>query len=125
MQLVRTSMLAVLVVASACEKSSEKKAPVKLSPQGEVSALLIAFETSGASLERNGEVLDNQKAATWLRSKASKRAAMVHGAEDFIEHVADHSSQTKTPYTVVLKDGTRVGANAWFRARLAELRPPP
>lgn len=118
-------MLAVLVVASACEKSSEKKAPVKLSPQGEVSALLIAFETSGASLERNGEVLDNQKAATWLRSKASKRAAMVHGAEDFIEHVADHSSQTKTPYTVVLKDGTRVGANAWFRARLAELRPPP
>lgn len=95
---------------------------VPQSPEVEINALLAAFERSGVELERNGEKLSNADAGKWFRVKWSRRTTDVRSAEDFIQRVAHHSSETKEVYQVVLADGTKTPSATWFTARLEELR---
>lgn len=88
----------------------------------EVESLLTAYEKSGLALERNGETLDNASAVRWLRKKWIKRRDAVHSAEDFIYLVADHSSETKEPYRIILPDARKPTSAEWFSDRLRELR---
>lgn len=120
--LVRSLPLAALLLASCASQLGGCSDKVPQPSEDEVSALISAFETSGLSLERNGEVMDNAKAAKWFRTKWARRAANIRTGEDFIKSVADHSTETKKPYLIILANGKKEPSNAWFTARLKELR---
>lgn len=117
------ALLALALLTAGCppEKSTQPAA-APASNTVEASALIVAFEQSNLSFERNGEIMPNAKAATWLRTKLRNRAEHVRNGDDFIVWVADHSSETKKPYAIVLADGTKTPSAEWFRARLKELR---
>lgn len=114
--------VACVLPLAGCKPEPAPVPPASQVADREIEALLVAFEKSGLSFERNGEAYDNSKAGTWLRLKWSRRAKSIHSAEDFIRQVAHHSSETKQPYQVILADGTKEASAAWFSARLEEFR---
>lgn len=110
----KLGLIAALLLTLSCTRDQPKDL--------EISALITAFESSGLSLERNGEQLHNAEASQWLRRKLTARSSDVRSPEDFIRRVADHSSETKKPYLIILSDGTKELSAEWFNAKLKEMR---
>lgn len=87
-----------------------------------IEALIGAVERrTDVTFIRNGRSYSAAAAAQFLRGKWRDREADVCSADDFIAKAASFSSTTGNPYLVRLRDGRKVPAAEFFRARLAEL----
>lgn len=117
-----SAMMCVLAFTLGACKRTPKIAPAA---EREIRSLLDAFEKSGLQFERNSKIIPNADASKWLRQKWERRRRHILSTENFIDHVADHSSETKQPYVLVAPDGKRIQSSSWFREQLGRLRTHP
>jgi Family of unknown function (DUF5329) len=111
------SVLIVVLFGSAALAES-------MTEQQKIDALLAAVGSPDVTFVRNGEDWDGPKFKSHLEEKLKAANPPITTADDFIARIASTSSKTGKPYLVKTKNGKKLKASVWLRARLASLNQP-
>ena len=88
----------------------------------EVTHLLSFIAQSNATFIRNGDQHTSTEAADHLAMKYHKGKRYAKTTDEFIENLASKSSWSGKPYTVILKDGTKIISKKWLTNELDHFR---
>lgn len=100
----------------------EITANVKLTESERIEQLILAVKNlDGAAFIRNGVDHPPAEAADHLRTKWERAGDMITTAEQFIDHLASHSSLSGEPYLIRLPDGQTIPAKDWLHDQLKEI----
>jgi hypothetical protein len=91
-------------------------------PAEEIAHLLDFVGMSPCSFIRNGVSHPAKEAKAHLERKYAGVRDRIKTAEDFIDHVASHSSTSGEPYLVRCRPGETRQSAEWFRSELRRLR---